>query len=635
MTDQRWDGAPCGLAALAPDGVLLDANATLLQWLGRRREDVIGQVRLPDLFTVGGRIYWETHLDPLLRVDRQFDEVALELRTSYGRLPVLVTARVSQTDTATTDVAIIRAWERSKYERELQAARAVAEHSAAQTRALQQATAALSRAVGVEGVAVALLNAAVGPLGGASATLWLADSEGGLGPARSRGEPSGSQPVPQMVDVASDRAAALQGGRVLVPLRGHSTLQGALSLAPYVDPGADPLDLEVLTAVGQQAGLALDRAQLYEQSASVAHELQQSLLAIEPPHDPRYAVATAYRPGVERLEVGGDWYDVFLAAEGVLSIGVGDVVGRGLGAASAMGQLRSAVRAIADLGEGPGRLLSRLDRFVEHTEAAAMATLAYAELDLATGELRYACAGHPPPLLVPARGEPSLLWEGRSTPLGAYLRPQHRSQARVRLAEGDRVLLFTDGLVERRERALDAGLELLRVSAEGQHDEPLDAVVRHLTETMLRDERTRDDVCLLLVSWSGGRFERHLPADLSTLSSVRNAFGTWLADQGVDPLTTRDVVLATSEVVANAAEHGAGGEAKSFVRLQAEVAGNGSSLPEIIITVEDEGRWQPVQPSTERGRGLGIIRALVDDVTIHRDGGTTVVLRHAVPREPS
>jgi serine phosphatase RsbU (regulator of sigma subunit)/anti-sigma regulatory factor (Ser/Thr protein kinase) len=631
----RWDEAPCGLATLAPDGTVVDANGTLLRWLARERQDVVGRVRLPDLFSVGGRIYWETHLDPLLRVDRQFDEVALELRTPYGRLPVVVNAVLSQAGPPTTEVVLFRAWERSRYERELQAARAVAEHSATQTRALQHATAALSGALGVDGVATALLSAAVGPLGAAAATLWLSDPDVGLGPPRSRGEPAGLQPPPRMVDLVSLRTAALVNGRVLVPLHGQSSLQGVLSLVPDDDPGADALDLEVLTSVGQQAGLALDRAQLYEQSASVAHELQQSLLAIEPPDDRRYEVATAYRPGVERLEVGGDWYDVFLAAEGVLAFGVGDVVGRGLGAASAMGQLRSAVRAVSDLREGPGRLLSRLDRFVEHSEAAAMATLAYAELDLATGELRYACAGHPPPLLLPERGEPRLLWEGRSTPLGAFSRPQHRAEARMFLADGDRVLLYTDGLVERRERSLDAGLDLLRAAATGDHDLPLDAVVRRLTATMLRHEHTRDDVCLLLLAWNGGRFERHLPADLSTLSLVRTALDAWLTDRGVDPLTVRDVVLATSEALANAAEHGLGGGAENFVRLRCELLESGASRAEIVITVEDQGSWRPGQPSTERGRGLRIIRALVDDVTIQRDGGTTVVLRHTVPEVSS
>ena len=200
------------------------------------------------------------------------------------------------------------------------------------------------------------------------------------------------------------------GDRVVVPLHGQARLRGALAVVPSPDAAAEPLDLDVLGAVGQQTGLALDRALLYEHTADVARELQHSLLAVDPPPDPRFAVAAIYRPGVEMLEVGGDWYDTFVVSRDLLAVVVGDVVGRGLGAASAMGQLRSAVRAVADPGVGPARLLERLDRFVEQVEAASMATLAYAELDLATGEFRYACAGHPPPVLLPAgrsRGRPT------------------------------------------------------------------------------------------------------------------------------------------------------------------------------------------------------------------------------------
>ena len=430
MSDDRWDDAPCGLLALDRDGRVLDANRTVLGWLGRERADVVGGTRLQDLLAVGGRIYWETHLAPLLHVDGRFDEVALELVTPSGRLPVVMSAVVEpgSDGPGSTRVAIHSAWERSRYEQELRAARSVAERSAGRTRALQHATAALSGALGVDGVAAALLAAAVGPLGSRSATLWLADPGTGVSACLAEGEAAGSVPAPLLGDLAGRREAFVDGGRVVVPLHGQSTLQGVLSLRPYDDPGADPLDLPVLTAVGQQAGLALDRAHLYEQSASVALQLQRSLLAIAPPADPRFAVATTYRPGVEMLEVGGDWHDTFLAADGLLALCVGDVVGRGLAAASAMGQLRSAVRAVAGPEVGPGRLLSRLDRFVEQVEAASMATLAYAELDLATGELRYACAGHPPPLLVPADGEPRLLWDGRSPPLGAFTRPQHRAR---------------------------------------------------------------------------------------------------------------------------------------------------------------------------------------------------------------
>jgi serine phosphatase RsbU (regulator of sigma subunit) len=288
----------------------------------------------------------------------------------------------------------------------------------------------------------------------------------------------------------------------VVALHGQAALRGVLSVAPATDAAADPPDLGVLGAVGRQGGLALDRARLYEHTAGVAHELQHSLLAVDPPPDPRYGVAAIYRPGVEMLEVGGDWYDVFLVEPGVLAFVVGDVVGRGLRAASAMGQLRSAVRAVAAPGVGPARLLERLDRFVDQVEAAALATLAYAELDLASGVVRYACAGHPPPVLLPASGGGQLVWGGRSTPLGTYGQGR-RDEAELRLGEGDRLLLYTDGLVERRDRALDDGLAALTSAVARAGGDPLTAAVRAIADELLRDEQGRDDVCLLLLQRAG------------------------------------------------------------------------------------------------------------------------------------
>jgi serine phosphatase RsbU (regulator of sigma subunit) len=170
-----------------------------------------------------------------------------------------------------------------------------------------------------------------------------------------------------------------------------------------------------------------------------------------------------------------------------------------------MGQLRSAVRAVAGPGVGPARLLSRLDRFVEQVEAAALSTLAYAELELATGVVRYACAGHPPPVLLPGdsrTGSGELLWGGRSTPLGTYGQGA-RGEAVLRLAAGDRLLLYTDGLVERRDRPLDDGLTALVHAATGTGAAPLADAVRTVTDELLRDEQGRDDVCVLLLAWAG------------------------------------------------------------------------------------------------------------------------------------
>ena len=132
-----WHVSPSGLLVLDADGTVVEANRTFLDWVGRGHAEVVGRVRLSELLSVGGRIYWETHLSPMLHVDGRADEVALELRTPAGRMPVLLTAVVEGTDPAErvvgrVHVALSSARERSRYERELLAARRAADRSAAQ-----------------------------------------------------------------------------------------------------------------------------------------------------------------------------------------------------------------------------------------------------------------------------------------------------------------------------------------------------------------------------------------------------------------------------------------------------------------------------------------------------------------------
>ena len=132
---------------------------------------------------------------------------------------------------------------------------------------------------------------------------------------------------------------------------------------------------------------------------------------------------------------------------------------------------------------------------------------------------------------------------------------------------------------------------------------------------------------MLLLEWSGPVFERRLPADLRTLAEVRHDLRRWLADRGLDHRMSDDVVLATSEALANAAEHGSGGRSSERVHLSVRVEQDPDRGSEVVVRVTDTGRWQAATGSSERGRGLTIARALVDEVVVETGDGTSVLLR--------
>jgi serine/threonine-protein kinase RsbW len=230
----------------------------------------------------------------------------------------------------------------------------------------------------------------------------------------------------------------------------------------------------------------------------ISLELQRALLPGELPDDARAEIEVEHRPAVRGLEVGGDWYDAFfLEAADAVALVVGDVVGKGIGAAATMGQLRSAVRALASTGLAPGALLDALDRYVRAHGVGRMATVAFAQVDLTARRIRYACAGHPPPVAV-ATGEPArLLWEGRSLPLDAHGVLAPRPEGVIDLPEGGAVVLYTDGLIERRDRPLSTGLDGLLEAVAGAGAPPGRGLARALAETLLGSATADDDVCVL------------------------------------------------------------------------------------------------------------------------------------------
>jgi sigma-B regulation protein RsbU (phosphoserine phosphatase) len=229
---------------------------------------------------------------------------------------------------------------------------------------------------------------------------------------------------------------------------------------------------------------------------ATAEELQRSLLSGGLPEAPGLSIEVFYRAAVKGTEVGGDWYDAFWLDEGVtVGLVVGDVVGRGITAAAAMGQLRSALRAFASTGLGPAAVLTALDEYSRRHRVGETATVMFAQLGLMTGSLCFACAGHPPPVVLNPGEGPRLAWGGRSLPINAYRDPGPRVESSLSLERGGTLLMYSDGLIERRDRNDDGLARLLETVSGGLHL-PFNGFADRVAQA-LRDPVGADDVCLL------------------------------------------------------------------------------------------------------------------------------------------
>jgi hypothetical protein len=258
-------------------------------------------------------------------------------------------------------------------------------------------------------------------------------------------------------------------------------------------------DEAILTQLARVAGVALENAELYEQQRLVAETLQRRLLPGGLPSFPGVTMAWRYLPGWRGSDIGGDWYDAAVVPGGRLALVVGDVMGKGIQAAAGMGQLRVALRAYAIEGHPPGEVIRRLDQVVEELEEE-LATAVYLVFDPADETLRYANAGHPPPLLIGPDGEVRTLTDGLAPPLGSILGSQI-SEGAVRVVPGSTLVAYTDGLIERRGADIEHGINRLRAVAAAGDTSDLDGFCELLLAGM--DVGTRaDDIALLAVRWT-------------------------------------------------------------------------------------------------------------------------------------
>ncbi|MEU4877098.1 SpoIIE family protein phosphatase [Streptomyces sp. NPDC021608] len=376
-------------------------------------------------------------------------------------------------------------------------------------------------------------------------------------------------------------------------------------------------DQLLLSLLAGRLAQGLVRAHQIDQQRETAIALQRAILG--PARLPD-GFAVRYEPATRPLEVGGDWYDTVALPDGRIGIVVGDCVGRGLEAASVMGQLRSACRALLLQDLGPSRTLMALDQFAASVPGALCTTVFCGVLDPGSGTLTYSSAGHPPGILVHPDSTVRLLEEGRSLPLA--VRPgRPRPEAACTLPARATLLLYTDGLVERRRLALSTGIERAGDAVREGRGLPVEDLASAVMARLAPAGGYDDDVALLIYRHPGP-LEMTFPADSAQLAPVRRALRRWLDQCDLPPDAVQNVLVAAGEACANAIEHGHRHAPGGAVRLRAEAL-----VDTLRVMVVDSGRWKVPQPerNAHRGRGMSLMHALMQQVTVvPAPSGTTV-----------
>ena len=387
----------------------------------------------------------------------------------------------------------------------------------------------------------------------------------------------------------------------------------------------------------------------------IVAELQEALLPTALPVLPRARIAARYLVAGQEQAAGGDWFDAIPLDGGAVALVVGDVVGHGLSASAAMGQLRAVLAELLAAEDDLGQVLRRTDAFAARMPSLRAATLVLVVLDPAAGTLRYTTCGHPPPLVIGVDGRARYLKGTGTGPLGTGSPPVLASST---LAPGELVLLYSDGLVERPDRTIAEGMgELAVVAADAAANRvPADGPNKHgphkhgpnehgadpgaaervcqlSVEVLTRTGHT-DDITALAAQWLADPvppLQLTLPSTRSSLTTARDAFADWLSRLDATADDWEALHLAMVEMVTNAIEHAYPREAPGIIELDATLGRDGS----VTCLITDHGTWQPPDPAdADRGHGLMVAGHVVDKLLVSHpaSGGTTVTLRHRLRR---
>jgi PAS domain S-box-containing protein len=591
----------------------IDVNAAACALLGYSREELLARTvvdlvrpedaeRLADLVVRLRAGDAPTEVWDLVRADGATVPVELSLRAgARGQLQAIgrdITAR-----------------RRAEVERERLLARE--REANERLRRLQTTTAALSRAT----TPGAVLDVAAAHAEGLGGVAVVVPRGARLDAVVVRG-PDARPDAEALARAARDGVPVWAGVPHAVPLLVEGRAVAVLGLWP--ERPLDEEDRAALLSAVEQCALAYDRARLTEAEREVAEVLQRSLLPAALPDVARLAAASRYTPAAAHTRAGGDWYEMLPVGDTRVALVAGDVVGHGPTAAAVMGQLRSALAAALLDGSGPAAALERLDAFAARVAGSTGSTCACLVLDWATGDLTWALAGHPPVLLLDEDGarlldDPAAL----GAVLGVRPRRPYREVTR-RLAPGSSLVLYTDGLVERRGEGLDDGMERLLAVAGALAGEGPGTAVAGLVDGLLTSAGPADDVALLVVRLVPEPLEVELPAVARSMARLRRVVEQWGTRAGLGEEALDDLHLVLGEAAANAAEHaypdGSGDVRCSLVRER-----DGA----VRFTVRDGGRWRPVPVDNgHRGHGLRVMQQLSEGFRVERGPeGTTVAGR--------
>jgi serine phosphatase RsbU (regulator of sigma subunit)/anti-sigma regulatory factor (Ser/Thr protein kinase) len=410
-----------------------------------------------------------------------------------------------------------------------------------------------------------------------------------------------------------------------VPLIVERRLIGVLHVGTLTEREFTADDADLLQAVGDRAALAIEHDRLVEQRR-VVELLQRSLLPSQLPQPSGLSFAARYMPAAAKRLVGGDWFDVIELPDGRVGVAIGDVVGHGLEAATLMGALRTALQAYALQGLSPAATVPLLARFASSSAGRGqMATYVYGIVDVERRSFTFVNGSHPPPIVVRPDGTASVVASDPLPPLGARAAAMP-DERRVDLEPGTAIVLYTDGLVERRGERLATRQALLHDAAAAAPAEP-DLLCEALIERMLGGQPPEDDVAVLALqrtATADEEFDLRIAARPEELAAVRRLLRGWLVDLGADRRAIEAVLLASGEACTNAVEHAYGPGDQTF-RLRGWREGD-----DVVLVIRDDGRWRPPR-GQNRGRGLGLMETFMDTVEVAPDeSGTEVRMRRRI-----